>query len=185
MNKGGRPTKLTDRVRRELLDAFSKGAPISMACGRVGISEACFYSWMQMGREGVAPRYVEFLEKVTRAREQADFAMLEIVRNVAAGEPCVICQGTGQDNDEPEKKCSQCRGSKYAIPPDGKLALDYLARRRSKDFARRTKAEVQHTGPGGGPVQVMKVEGLAELTAEQLTALAWGEDEAEEAPQVH
>ena len=81
-NKGGRPTKLKPSVQRKIVDAVSRGTPLSSAAAAAGISSSCVKKWMKWGREG-KEGYVAFEAAVTRAREAAIDVYVQRVNDAA------------------------------------------------------------------------------------------------------
>jgi len=65
------PTKYTPAIVDEIIEAIEQGNRGEVAAEAAGISEQCFYNWMAKGRAG-EPDFVEFLERVTRARAAAE-----------------------------------------------------------------------------------------------------------------
>lgn len=79
----GRPTKLTPRLRKRLLDLIAQGAYVEQAARAVNIAPSTFYAWKERGEAGEQP-YAEFLEAL-RAREAlAETECVGLLR--AAGE---------------------------------------------------------------------------------------------------
>jgi transposase len=66
----GRPSKLTDTVKKKIVDAVKRGTPLTAAAASAGISSSAVMQWMKLGREGKAA-FSDFEGAVTRAREEA------------------------------------------------------------------------------------------------------------------
>lgn len=176
----GRPTALTDRVEETLLGLFMEGMSIDSACGLAGISAPTFYRWMQRGEDAretldatgslpeIEERFRDFREAVLDARAQAEHRMVNIVFTAASGGSLVseepILDLSGNPVFDENGKAMYRRT--YSTP-DGRLAMQYLQRARPKDWSQRAAidARVEHTGAGGGPIEV-------EHTVQQIDGLA-------------
>lgn len=92
---GGRPTKLTDELTKEIVGYIEDGMFIKDACILAGIGRRTYYHWLgiaeaELKRLDENPRarlkkdaepYVEFLHTVTCARAKAEYEALKQVRN--------------------------------------------------------------------------------------------------------
>ncbi len=181
----GRPSKLTPKLREQLVTALGAGAPVKTACAVTGIDEATYYRWMQVGR-GEHPTirntrdYREFYEEVTKAIGHGDLELIDSVRATVRGRACKKCGGSGSVGEE---RCTSCQGSSFAIKPDGRLGLMILERRhpefRKPDpqikIEQTTVAEVRVTGRLEVEVtNASLVLDLHTLSPEQLSALGGG-----------
>lgn len=190
--KLGRPCGLTPQVHDGIVKALRLGATIKIAAGSVGVGVASYYQWLARGRAdieaGEASRFADFAEAVRGASHRGDVELLASVRLQTKGRQCRACggQGTiragdagGNKGDDRRLRCDGCRGSGFAIAPDGRLALDLLGRRHPDDFGRKSRQRVEVVGDGGGPVRVdVRAAAVAvdlnKLSPEQLAALAFG-----------
>ena len=98
MPRTGRPSKLTPRVKRLILEGVSAGLPLQIACERAGITKTSFLSWEERGRKeeewvsaGNEPnpeekRFLDFLVDSTRARAEAITTLVAQVRIAAQDE---------------------------------------------------------------------------------------------------
>lgn len=118
--KAGRPSKLTEDVKRRLLDAIRAGNYYETACQFAGISYQTFRNWMERGEQAKTGQYFEFFEAVTRAEAEAEARMVALWQ--------------------------------AQIPQDWRAARDFLARRYPERWAGRER--IEHTGEGGGPIEV-------------------------------
>jgi transposase len=66
----GRPSKCTPELIERISELIAKGMPIRLTCGAVGITDACFYLWMQKGEAG-KKEYIDFFSKVEAAKAKA------------------------------------------------------------------------------------------------------------------
>ena len=93
----GRPTKCTAVVAAAVAEALEQGNTVEVACACAGISASAYHSWRERGRAEVervaedhrrrvrqdeAP-FVEFLERTTRARAEAEKARVKILLDAA------------------------------------------------------------------------------------------------------
>jgi hypothetical protein len=188
-NSRGRPCKLTPAMHESLVRAFSLGATVAIACGASGVHIGTFYEWLQQGRDdleaGQASIFADLAEAVERARHTGDLQLLAAVRGQTQGRRCPTCDGRGavesrevggREDDRRHVRCPACKGSTFAVVPDGRLALDLLSRRHPADYSRKDQARVEHVGDGGGPIDVRAIAAavdLVALDAMQLAAIAW------------
>jgi hypothetical protein len=102
----GRPSKLTDDVREEIVEAIKMGCYPEIAAEAAGVSPATYYRWMEEGaREEAEPEFREFRESVTRARafsERADIALIDAAAN--AGDWRAAAWKRGQSSPERWRK---------------------------------------------------------------------------------
>lgn len=88
----GRTPALTPEVEAALLRCISIGDSDGNACAVAGIAPNTFYQWMQKGRDGKGSLYVDFAQKVTRARAECRRNLIAVITAAAAG-------GQGRDPD--------------------------------------------------------------------------------------
>ncbi|MEU8378991.1 hypothetical protein [Streptosporangium sp. NPDC048865] len=144
--KTGRRSKLTPELQEELCKYLSDGQYLTTACDLVGVHEATVYRWLERGEPEDAPAlYREFREAVTRARAEAEAAMVDVVMIDAKG-GAIVKEVTRVKPDGSEETETQY------TPPNGKVALEYLARTRRSRWQPVKAVEV--SGPEGGAVQV-------------------------------
>jgi len=80
----GRPSKLTPDTVDRILNAVRCGAPNKVACAAAGVSEQAFYKWQQRADEpGASKEYREFVEALTRARQEGIAARLAIIQKAS------------------------------------------------------------------------------------------------------
>jgi hypothetical protein len=58
-----------------------------------------------------------------------------------------------------------------AMPGDWKAAMTWLERKFPERWARRERMHLEHTGPGGGPMQVQTAETILGLTDEDRAVI--------------
>lgn len=66
--KSGQPTKLTPELQKKICDLIAKGNSFKNSCLMCDISQAAFCNWQKLGREGKAELYVEFFERIKKAK---------------------------------------------------------------------------------------------------------------------
>ncbi|HEU4408346.1 MAG TPA: hypothetical protein VFS43_23990 [Polyangiaceae bacterium] len=154
----GRPSKLTDDVRKKLGAALRRGHPPESACLVAGIGSSSYYAWRKQGEEdraaGRKTEHTDFLD--TCEVELAKFYDKHLRRIDRAS------AGKG-----PKAKAGEEVGG-Y----DARLSLAILGRRAPEYFAERRAVEL--TGKGGGPLQV----DLSKASDEELERILAGGDAA-------
>ncbi len=116
-------------------DWVRKGASYRDACAAEGVKEATWYSILERGRrEDAEPLYVEFLEKLKRAKARGLVKNIAII-DEAAGEEVVGEDGTVT----------------YKVK-DWKAAAHLAALRNPEEYSLRYK--IEHSGPQGEPIGV-------------------------------
>ncbi|MEV7011735.1 hypothetical protein [Streptosporangium sp. NPDC051022] len=155
--KFGRKTKLTPELQEELCRHLAAGQYLRTACDLTGVHESTVYRWLDQGEPEDAPElFRDFRDAVTRARAEAEAEMVDVVVLAAKG-GAVVKEVTRTRPDGSEETETQY------TPPDGKVALEYLARTRGKDW-RPVKA-VEVSGPDGGAVHLSHGVNLDALAA--------------------
>lgn len=147
----GRPTKLTPELQAALVKAIRSGHSIASAAELVGIGERTIYDWRKAGEAGDAtPELAEFAQALTQARAKSRDILISAAFSAAVG-------GV-------EVKRSSQKGMEevQTTPPDGRIALELLARMFRDEWAPVKAVEI--TGRAGGPVEFshgVDLEGLA------------------------
>lgn len=177
----GRPTRLTDEVREAILSMLRKGAPVRLACQHAGIGVSTFMEWLARadadhnGRQK-SPLYAEFARSVEKATAEGHLALVNAVYTVSIGEKCIACSDGTTYGKDSLLMCPACKGSRYSMRPNGKLALDTLERRLPKEYGKQLQIAAQVEISGTVELEVADlVQGLETLSAEQLIALAFDE----------
>ncbi|WP_449064787.1 hypothetical protein [Planomonospora algeriensis] len=152
----GRPTKLTPELRDRLCEYIRAGNYLATAAELCGVGRSTVNRWLAEGEAEDAPAgYRELRDAVTRARAEAEAQMVSIVQLDARG-GAVVREVTRRWPD------GTVETDRQLTPPNGRLALEYLARTRPQEW-RPVKA-VEVSGPAGGPVKadydVKVIEGL-------------------------
>jgi AcrR family transcriptional regulator len=133
---GGRPSKLTPQVANRIVAAIRAGNYMQAAAEHAGVNPATVYRWLADADRPRARRELrEFREAVMRARADCEVGMVATVVKAARG-GALIRRTTRRYRDGSEDVEEQ-----YA-PPDGRVALEFLARAYPARWARRTSIEV-------------------------------------------
>jgi hypothetical protein len=144
---GGRPTKCTPEVTQEVVRLLRAGNYFDCACEYVGISESSGYAWLARGREaleqpGGIPEgeeiYVEFLEATREATRTAEARNVALIQQAAQG----------------------------GAAGDWRAAAWWLEKRLQSTWGEK-RQKLEHTGPGGGAVEVHWIEKLREACGEE------------------
>ena len=160
-HKLGRKSKYTRSRVANILQSLYDACPDNMAGQRAGISRDTFYEWKKKS---------DFSDACGRATALGLRSILGVVTKSVRGRGCNACQ----DGIRQDEVCPACKGSTYAVKPDGRLGL-MVAERRVAGYARKDTVQVQHTGTveltGNVSHTHMHLEGVS---PEDLQALAWG-----------
>lgn len=81
MNVGGRPSKLTLKLTREIAHLLSQGNFVETACDAVGIAKSTFYAWMELGELSENTEHVKFSDAIKRAVATAEIVSVGDVRD--------------------------------------------------------------------------------------------------------
>ena len=93
----GRPTKLTPEIQQRLVEALRAGNTREAAAAYAGISRSTFYNWLERGRNPRMTKknrvfkadkgFLDFLDIVTRAENQAEVRCVAVLQKAAHGWP--------------------------------------------------------------------------------------------------
>jgi len=82
--KNGRPSKLTPKLRKEIVSLIKAGCFIEMTCALVGINKSTYYAWMKRGKESKRRTHLRtFYDEVTRAHAICELRMVKIISKAA------------------------------------------------------------------------------------------------------
>lgn len=120
----GPPRKLTAAVEERLVQAVRDGNDIGTSAALAGIDRTTLTRWNAMGASGKEP-YASLLHRIEIAKAEFIESMVRAVRGAAAG----------REN----------------VPPDARLALSVLERKRPEQWGRldRSKVQVEATVKNG------------------------------------
>ncbi|MFD9248358.1 hypothetical protein [Streptomyces bottropensis] len=187
---------LTPDVEARLIEASRAGLAVDLAAVNAGISRATFLRWMAYGRTEAVDRsagndpnpeldhFVEFFEKVERARASAALSAALDIRRASRGG--IVTKETHRKFDPHTGKVLE-ETVIDKTPPDWRAGAWYLERQHRKQYGKEDHLEVELTGAAGGPVAVENTGPSADLAtrlAETLHALQYpgDEDQDEDAP---
>jgi hypothetical protein len=180
---------LTPEVEARLIEASRAGLAVDLAAVNAGISRATFLRWMAYGRTEAVDRaagnepdpdldhFVEFFEKVERARAAAALAAALDIRRASRGG--IVTKETHRKFDPHSGKVLE-ETVIDKTPPDWRAGAWYLERQHRKQYGKEDHLEVELTGAAGGPVSVEHTGPAADLAtrlAETLHALQYPDDE--------
>jgi hypothetical protein len=127
----GRPSKLTPERSRRCFEALAAGASRRLAAQHAGIDLTTFERWMKRRGE----EYANFAEGVVRAEEEAELSLVATAQRCALG-GAVLTRETVTRPDG-----TRIVHETFA-PPDGRLAVEILARRFPREWGRLDRIEL-------------------------------------------
>lgn len=159
--KRGRNSKYTIKRVALVLQSLYDGCPDSMAGQSIGISHDTFYQWKKKP---------EFAEACDRAKAIGLSGILGEVTKTVRGRKCTACKNGIRRG----QVCPACKGTTFAVKPDGRLGL-MVAERRVTGYAKKDTLDINIAGTVEvvGTVTHAHVQFDA-LPAETLRELAWG-----------
>lgn len=184
-NAAARTRFLTPEVEARLIEASRAGLAVDLAAVNAGISRATFLRWMAYGRTEAVDRaagntpdttldhFVEFFEKVERARASAALSAALDIRRASRG-------GIVTTHRKFDPHSGKVLEETVTTPPDWRAAAWYLERQHRKQYGKEDHLEVELTGAAGGPVAVENTgpsTDLATRLAESLHALQYPPDD--------
>lgn len=82
--KNGRPSKLTPKLQKVIINLIKAGYFIETVCSIVGINKTTYYAWMKRGKESNRrSQYKTFYDEVTRAHAICEVRMVSIISKAA------------------------------------------------------------------------------------------------------
>lgn len=128
-------TKLTPETKSAIITALASGVPVEVAAAYAGVVKVTFYNWLNAGRKAIAEANGNLAE-VLATDPYAQFAIEveEAQATFIVGNSTHIANAGTRDTE----------GQWQALAWQ-------LERRFPQWFGR--KARLEHTGPGGGPIQ--------------------------------
>lgn len=86
MDKGGRPTKLTNEVQRIIVDLVRRGNYLDTAAMHAGVERSTLRKWMQRGRSSKSGLYRRFFLAVNKAAAFPEVSDMEVIRKAASSD---------------------------------------------------------------------------------------------------
>lgn len=157
--KRGRPTKLTAELTDQLAQILRAGNYLDTAADHAGIDRSTIYRWLKAAEDDDAPAELRaFRDALAHARADAEARMVATIFRDAIG-GVVVKRTTRRFKDVTEVE-------ETITPPNGRVALEYLARSRPQSWSRRDKTEL--TGADGAPIQVQQKSVVIGVLADRL-----------------
>lgn len=182
----GRPPVLLDHdIRIRLLDHVEEGNHLRTACALVGIHPATLYRWLDRADEAdeltlegkpideVQAVYCEFRDALALARARAQKSAVAVIQRAMRGGD-IISEKPLQDlsGDVLRDDNGEILYERTFTQPDGRLALNYLARTSPDMWGQNAPQRLELTGANGGPVSVSPAEGQISSLAVRLAEVA-------------
>lgn len=143
MAKRGRRVKRTVEIDKKIETALATGNTRRAACAFAGISEDTFGRWIE--------KYADFADLVARSEARCEVQMTAIIYKASQEREVTVTKTVRRGNDVITETVVKKEF-------DWKAALAWLERRKSEDWAARSKHE--HTGPDGGAIQLQFADQL-------------------------
>lgn len=134
--------KFSPELVEEFVEAVELGMSIRRASALVGVNPWTVYDWMKKGEQDPESEYGEFTARLEQARAKLQRRALD-----------VVVEDSLDPAQDPKVRLAAA-----------KFILDRVFK---DDFA--SKQITEHTGPGGGPVQVQARPAITTDQARQLT----------------
>jgi len=133
-----RPSKLDDRTKNFILVGVRLGLTYEDAAQAAGISPATFYNWQRRGRHAKQGQFLEFLEALTRAKQEAQLTLAKQLHDAAkGGQPLKETRTTTRPDGGVETVVIERQA-----PADWRAAALILERRYAERWGRRDSLKV-------------------------------------------
>lgn len=175
--KGGRPTKLTAKLRDRIADAIRAGNYVETAAALAGVSKKTLYNWMRRGARAryradgtpykVDRPYVEFLHAVEKAQAEAIDRDLSVIDRAAQGGRTIRTVKRKFERDGDDLQLIEEILEVKEAAPEWHAAAWRLERRNPAMFGRRVSVDIEP--------EDIDLNGLSD---EALDRIAKGEDVA-------
>lgn len=83
MNKGGAPSKLDPKRKKDLFAALQRGATYEIACDLAGISYKTLRNWIKRGEKQKTGEFFQFLQELKKTQATAVVNLLDIIDKAA------------------------------------------------------------------------------------------------------
>lgn len=134
----GRPTSLTPKAQRQIVKAIKSGLTQKDAAKSAGVSDTTFYNWIERAKTG-EPLYVDFLDAITHAKEEAQATLADYVMKAAKGGQKLI---ETKVTTKPDGTVEESVTVKKMLP-DWRAAIEILGRRHSDQWGRKDNLKVE------------------------------------------
>jgi transposase-like protein len=198
----GRPTLLTPERRARFLEIVEEGNHLNTACAVVGIGTSTLYRWLEQADEAEAQldahqddpeeaepltptqqRYLDFRDALRLARARAEMTAVDVIQKsmrggqVTSERPMLNLAGEVLRDDD-----GRILYERTFTAPDGRLAMNYLARSSPGAWGQNPTLSVELTGPGmAGSAESGEVSGdQVKDLARQLAVVRARKDEDSE-----
>lgn len=159
------PLKLTPEVQTQIVESIRAGACAEIAVRHAHIGVSTYYKWTKRARAAIANTngdeppeterlYIEFLEAVTYAKDEAEIELVHSIREAGLGRPYEKTKTTTEtwiDSKGIEREKTTVtveEGEEH----DWRAGMALLERQHRERWGRPSRLEV--TGPEGGPIEV-------------------------------
>lgn len=156
MAGNGRPTKLTPKKKKIIIEAVERGNYIETAAALAGVSKSTVYNWKTRGEQELE-RLEKYPEAEVSKKEKPFLDFLDAyTRALAVAEDLDV-----QNINEAAKE-------------DWRASAWKLERRNPEKWGKRESldAKLQHSGKDGGPIETKSKFDLSNLSNEELALLA-------------
>ncbi len=172
----GRPTLLTAELAERIASAVRGGSSLAVAAAYAGIAESTLSKWLAVARAlargddslasqgdvGRSEEYLEFLERIEKARADAHVGALAVIRNAMAGEILL---------DRNWKPVLDEQGLPRRRPGEWTAAAWFLERRYPQEYGRTERVDLERilaTILFGVPRLVVMVKSPAAMTVSRV-----------------
>ena len=164
-----RPLTLTPRVAGAIVSAVEDGNHIITACALSGVPRSTYYLWMERAADVAhmvaqhdpddpeaepleltdeEHRYLDFMDKILQARARAENRAVQVVERSMAGGFLISEKPVLDSEGDPVRdEDGSLAYERVWTQPDGRLALQYLARSRPDVWGQNPTQRVEITGP--------------------------------------
>lgn len=158
MAKRGAKGKLNRKLIEKAAALIRAGNYASTAYGALGVSSTAYYRWLRDADEPDASAIlIQFKQSIQEAEEQAEIEALHVINQSAHGKPAVWEQVKGPDGKpliDPKTGRPMTVRVREEVLSDWRAMAWRMERRNPGKWGKRDKLALEHSGPGGGPIQL-------------------------------
>ena len=152
--KRGRPCLCTPELTAEFGHYMAAGLYLDDVAGLCHIGRSTAYDWLAEGDAAIAAAGGDLAEVPEEVRHYADFSdTVRAAEAKALARNLALVQQGAQDRPEPVQRDEDGKVIGKLIPGDWRAAAEFLKMRKPDTWGNR-KSTHEHSGPGGGPMQV-------------------------------